>query len=266
MVSPCSKYEKEMLEDVSPGGQYALFAFEPFMPIEQEINVIAINWRNVFPIQPAGSELYEAEAFYDENGNKISPHDAAFTLEMLIKYWKEDWGTKFLQYHPEKCKLDFCNANSNYFMWDDQVQQFIKKATDIPNIPGTSGLSYSYTNGAWLMAQDPFFQTGAGASYKSQFQTELNQFSTNIMKVNVAGASIKGVTQVIDYLLYCADLDGSTNSGPTGDSWNNCTPVASCRVPDKEWSQYKEIYFQLKQKYYQLLRNGTTCANACPVG
>ncbi|THU38416.1 hypothetical protein FAM09_17250 [Niastella caeni] len=272
MVSSCSRYEEEMLEDVSPGGQYALFGFEPFMVIEQEINVISLNWRltgggGIFPRKDPSDPDYQAEAFTDENGNITSPYDENFTLEMLVKYWKPEWATKFLQFHPEKCKLDFCNANSNYIMWDDQVQQFINKAADIPNIPGTSGLAYSYTNGAWLLAQDPFFKDGApGAVYRSQMQSDLNNFSANIMKVTVSGANVKGLTQVIDYLLYCADLDGSTNSGPTGDSWNNCTPVASCRVPNKEWDQYKEIYFQLKQKYYQLLRSNTTCGDKCPVG
>ncbi len=269
MVSSCSRYEQQMLDDVSPGGQYALFGYEPFAVIEQELNVIANNWRSegIFSIKESSDPVYQSEAFTDENGNITSPYDANFTLEMLIKYWKPEWAAKFLQFHPEKCKLDFCNANSNYYMWDDQVQQFINKAADIPNIPGTSGLAYSYTNGAWLLDQDPYFTNGApGASYKSQFEADLNSFSSNIMKVNAAGANVKGLTAVIDYLLYCADLDGSTNSGPIGDSWNNCTPVPSCRVPDREWDQYKEIYFQLKQKYYQLIRSGTTCAGSCQVG
>jgi RHS repeat-associated protein len=269
MVSSCSKYEKQMLEDVSPGGQYALFGFDPFTTLEPNSNVIAQNWRptpqtGVFPVKSPGTTEYEAEAFTDENGNKTSPYDNAFTLEMLIRYWKDEWGTKFLPFHPEKCKLDFCNANSNYIMWDDQVQQFINKAADIPNIPGTSGLTYSYTNGAWLLAQDPFFRDGApGAVYRSQMEADLNNFSTSIMNVTAAGANVKGLTALIDYMLYCAEVDGSTNAGPAGDSWNNCSPVAACRIPDKEWGQYKDMYFQLKQKYYQIVRNNTTCAGKC---
>ncbi|WP_205509787.1 LamG-like jellyroll fold domain-containing protein [Longitalea arenae] len=269
MVSSCSKYEKAMLEDVSPGGQYALFSFEPFTTLEPNTNVIAQNWRptpqtGIFPARVPGTTEYEAEKFTDENGNTTSPYDGNFTLEMLIRYWKDEWATKFLQFHPEKCKLDFCNANSNYIMWDDQVQQFINKAADIPNIPGTSGLAYSYTNGAWLLAQDPFFRNGApGAAYRSQMEADLNYFSTNIMNVTAAGANVKGLTAVIDYLMYCADVDGSTNSNPAGNSWNDCSPVANCRVPDKEWNQYKDMYFQLKQKYYQIVRNNTSCAGKC---
>src|SRR5690606_22136677 len=40
MASPCSRFEQMMLDDVSPGGQYALFTNDPFTPLEQEINVL----------------------------------------------------------------------------------------------------------------------------------------------------------------------------------------------------------------------------------
>lgn len=267
MTSSCSKYEKAMLEDVSPGGQYAMFSSNPFTLIEPEVNVlIGGNMKTAFPTAQPGTELWLQDAFIDENGNTVSPHDPSFTVEMLVKYWDDNWAPKFLQFHPEKCKLDFCNQNSNYYLWDDQVQQLIKKASDIPSIPGNNGTTYSYSDGAWLTGIDPFFTSGPGAPYRGQFEADLRQFSTLVMQMNVSGAQTKGLTQVIDYLLYCANIDGNTNTGAVGDSWNGCTPAPSCRVPNKEWDQYKEMYFELKQKYYQLVRNTTTCATRCIVG
>jgi RHS repeat-associated protein len=267
MTSSCSKYEKAMLEDVSPGGQYAMYSSNPFTLIEPEVNVlIGGNLKTAFPQAQPGTALWLQDAFVDENGNTVSPHDPSFTVEMLVKYWDDNWAPKFLQFHPEKCKLDFCNQNSNYYLWDDQVQQLIKKASDIPSIPGNNGATYSYSDGAWLTGIDPFFTSGPGASYRVQFEADLRQFSTLVMQMNISGAQTKGLTQVIDYLLYCANIDGNTNTGTVGDSWNSCIPVPSCRVPNKEWDQYKEMYFQLKQKYYQLVRNTTSCATRCTVG
>src|SRR5690606_37921119 len=203
MASPCSRFEQMMLDDVSPGGQYALFTNDPFTPLEQEINVLYLNFRYVFPELLPGDAAYEAEAFYDENGNKISPHDPTFTLAMLVKYWNTDWAPRFLPYHPEKCKLDFCNANAAYMVWDNEVMQFIEKASDIPDIPGGSGLQYSYTNGAWLLPADPFFAPGApGASYLSEMQADLNAYNVRIMGMTPSQGDAKGVTQVIDFLLY----------------------------------------------------------------
>ena len=266
MLSPCERFEKPMMDDVSPGGQYSLFQTSPFLPLEQTVNVLYNKWRTVFPVYQGNHPNYEDDSFIDELNNRLYPHDASFTLEMLVKYWKEEWASKFLPYHPEFCKLDFCRNFTSYIRWDDQVKEFYTKATDIPNIPNTDGnLQYLHANAAWLVAQDPFFQTNApGAAQKTNFQNDLIQFSNRIMKVT--SGPVKSLTQVIDYQLYCANLDGNTNAGTTGDSWSNCDPVANCRVPDREWAQYKETYFQLKEKYYGIVRNAGLCAGKCSVG
>jgi RHS repeat-associated protein len=266
MISSCERFEKPMMEDVSPGGQYSLFQTSPFLPLEQTVNVLFKNWRTVFPVYQEGHPNYQDDSFTDEQNNRLYPHDASFTLEMLVKYWKEEWAAKFLPYHPEFCKLDFCRSYSSYIQWDDQVKEFYTKATDIPNIPNTDGsLQYQHSDAAWLLAQDPFFKTNApGASQKSNFQNDLNLFSNRIMKVS--SGPIKSLTQVIDYQLYCANQDGNTNGSATGDSWSNCQPVANCRVPDREWAQYREMYFQLKEKYYGIVRNAGKCAGNCSVG
>lgn len=266
MISPCERFEKPMMEDVSPGGQYSLFQTSPFLPLEQAVNVLYNNWRTVFPVYAGNHPNYEDDSFLDEQNNRLYPHDASFTLEMLVKYWKEEWASKFLPYHPEFCKLDFCRSYSSYIQWDDQVKEFYTKAADIPNIPNTDGnLQYQHANAAWLLAQDPFFtSTGPGASQKNNFQNDLNQFSNRIMKVT--SGPIKSLTQVIDYQLYCANLDGNTNSSTSDDSWSNCEPVANCRVVDREWAQYSQMYFQLKEKYYGIVRNGDKCAGKCSVG
>ncbi|HEY0679882.1 MAG TPA: polymorphic toxin-type HINT domain-containing protein [Chitinophagaceae bacterium] len=266
MLSPCARFEKQMLDDVSPGGQYSLFDLNPFIPLEQEINVLFKYWRVEFPVLSPGNPTYDAELITLADGTETSPYDASFTLEMLVQFWDEEWAQKFLKYHPEKCKLDFCNNYSSYIKWDDQVTEFIKKASDIPNIPGSTGLTYQPGVPAWLLPADPFFKPGnPGNAYYSEMQADLQQFSTRIMKITEPAANVKGLTHVVDYLLYCIDPDGNTNSG-TGNSWNNCSPVASCRVPDKEWNSYKEFYFQLKEKYYIQARNNGECANACQVG
>ncbi|NII25345.1 hypothetical protein HB364_09650 [Pseudoflavitalea sp. X16] len=267
LVSSCSRYEKQMLEDVSPGGQYALFQPDPFLPLEQDINVLYQHWREVFPQLAPGAADYEANAIYLANGDKTSPHDEFFTIQMLVQYWRPEWASRFLQWHPEKCKLDFCNANSQYVSWDDRVKTIYNKATDIPQIPLTSGLQYDHNNGAWLLAQDPFFKPGApGVAYYSDMQNDLNQFSTRVMQTNIAGINVKSITQVIDYMLYCADPEGNTSTGTPDNTWNNCSPKADCRIPDREWQQYREMYFQLKEKYYVLVRNAGACADKCQVG
>lgn len=265
MSSPCERFEQPMLADVSPGGQYSLFQLSPFLALEQSVNVIYNKWRLAFPVYAVGHANYADDSFLDEQNIRLYPHDASFTLEKLVQYWNPDWAAKFLQYHPEYCKLDFCRTYTQYIRWDDQVNTFYTKASDIPNIPGTTNLQYLHANAAWLLEQDEFFKPNKpGASQKTNFQNDLLQYSNRIMKVT--GGTIKSLTEVIDYQLYCADLDGNTNSSTSGDSWTNCQPVANCRIPDREWAQYRDMYFQLKEKYYGIVRNAGACAGKCPVG
>ncbi|WP_439697096.1 RHS repeat-associated core domain-containing protein [Mucilaginibacter sp. AW1-7] len=265
-VSPCDQYEKPMLDDVSPGGQYALFD-KNGVALEPATNVISANWRTQFPVLASGDSRYQAELITLPDGSITSPYDASFTLPQLVEYWKASWAFDFLQYHPEYCKLQFCIANASFKSWDQQVQDDIDKATDIAAIPNApAGFQYDHANGAWLLSADPFFQTGApGASFKGAIQNDLLNYSLNVANNQVS--TVKSLTGFVDYLTYCGDVNGNTNtSNDPNNNWDNCSPTASCRVPDREWSSYKELYFSLKDIYYEKLRATTTCAGACPVG
>ncbi|MBN9295451.1 MAG: hypothetical protein J0I41_00500 [Filimonas sp.] len=265
-MAPCDRYRKLMLEDVSPKGQYALFDANGD-PLEKPINVLFQHFRDVFPVEAAGGTNYNNELItLDEYGTTTSPYDANFTLQQLVAFWKDEWANKFLQYHPEYCKLQFCQANSSYYGWDLKVQTFVTTASQIGSMPNApANLQYDYNNAAWMLAADPFFAPGApGYSKRSDMQADLLHYTTRVMNMPTTVAE-KSATAYIDYSLYCADKSGTTNSQSTTDNWTNCTPVSSCRVPDREWNDYSDLYFELKEKYYTQLRNATTCANACTV-
>ncbi|RWY48519.1 RHS repeat-associated core domain-containing protein [Mucilaginibacter gilvus] len=250
-LSPCAEKESAMLRDVSPGGQYALFD-QNGLPLETGSNILYDNWRVAFPVLPATDALYIANSFTNENGTIISANDANTSLADLVKYWKPEWAQYFLSFHPELCKLEFCYNNSSAKNWDEHVKQIINKAADIPNIPHSTGTpAYNYSNGAWLLAFDTWFSTGAGSPYFGRMQAQLNNFTQK--GLNLPAQPAKSLTQFVDQSLYC-----------TG-AWGSCDFVA-CRVPDRDWASYKKYYFELKDKFYSLLRDSTTCANSCAVG
>lgn len=262
--SPCDRFKTLMLQDVSPGGQYAVFGNNS-SPLETEINVLYLHWRTEFPVLYPGHPWYDNDIIEKEDGTRTSPYDGSFTLDMLVAYWKPEWAEKFLKYHPEYCKLEFCNNNSNYFNWDNQVNEEVQAASAIPTHHATSPSSYSYSIPDWLVNEDPFFQPGGvGYAYSTDMRLDLQQFASRVLKVTQLND--KSITQFVDYLLYCINPSGNTNSGNTADNWNSCIPVPGCRIPDKEWALYKEWYFQAKEKYYEAARNATTCLGKCPVG
>ena len=265
-ASYCDQYEKPMLDDVSPGGQYALFD-KALNPLEPAINVISNNWRTEFPVETAGQAEYQASLITLPDGSVTSPYDAGFTLAMLETYWKADWAAKFLKYHPEYCKLLFCYQTSGYLTWDQNVRDNFSDAGALATIPGApAGFHYDNSNAAFLVNADPYFQDGApGSAYRAPFTADLQNFSLNYLKITQAAT--KSLTAFIDFVTYCADPSFNTNTQNNSyNNWDNCSPGAGCRVPDREWDSYKTFYFQLKQDYYDKVRQNTTCPNACPVG
>jgi RHS repeat-associated protein len=271
-ISPCDRYKKLMLDDVSPGGQYALFKYSTdnietteVTPLEPALNVIYQYWREQFPVLSPDATEYKNSIIEKSDGTYTSPYDIAFTLTDLVVYWKDEWAEKFLSHHPEHCKLQFCEQNSTYYTWDYQVTEEITSATSIPTHPATLGAQYDYNNAAWLVSKDPFFAVGApGVVQSANMIADLQQFSTRI--ASLPSANNKSLIQFVDYSLYCADHFGSTNGSSNTDYWTNCTPAANCRIPDREWDIYKDYYFQLKEKYYEAVQNATTCNGVCPVG
>jgi len=271
-MGPCNKVQSEMEQDVSPGGQYALFAPDG-TALETGMNVLYIHynngdWRTDFPVKAATDTVYyQQDLVTRSDGSVTSPYDAGFQLADMIKYWKPEWAVKFLKYHPEYCKLQFCNSMSTYENWDLGVKTFVDSVAKIPTSHLTYGLNYDHNNADWLLAADPFFKTGApGEHLKPIIRNDLLNYTSHVLAIN--GVSNKSLTQFIDYTLYCADTSGTTNtSHPTySDNWYNCTPNAACRVPEREWQTYRDWYFQIKAKYYDRVRDSTVCNGVCPVG
>ncbi|MGH7238000.1 MAG: hypothetical protein ACREGF_05695, partial [Candidatus Saccharimonadales bacterium] len=237
-------------------------------PLDTANNVIYKNWRIQFPpTASTDTSVYNQALITLPDGTVTSAYDSTFTLKLLVHYWQPAWADKFLQYHPEYCKLQFCWNNEVYERWDQVVQDSILLASQIPGIPGAPpGFHYDYTNGAWLMSSDPFFKTGgAGAGMAAAFENDLLNYSKNV--AGNAVASVKDLVKFVDFLLYCSNPNDKTNTlNNSTNNWDNCAPVSSCRAPDREWTTYQEYYFQLKQIYYNKLRLNTTCANKCTVG
>ncbi|MGN6640189.1 MAG: hypothetical protein ACTHJ8_14870, partial [Mucilaginibacter sp.] len=265
--SPCQQYLQPMESDVSPGGQYALFDTKG-NALDTANNVLSKYWRTQFPpTSPSDTSVYNQALITLDNGTVTSAYDSTFTLKLLVQYWQPAWADRFLQYHPEYCKLQFCWNNEAYELWDQVVQDSILLANQIPGIPGApSGFHYDYSNGAWLVAADPFFKTGgAGASMAADFENDLLNYSKNVAGNNVA--SVKDLVKFVDFLLYCSDPNAKTNTlNNNFNNWDNCSPLSTCRAPDREWQTYQSYYFELKQKYYNKLRLQTTCADKCTIG
>jgi RHS repeat-associated protein len=264
VTDPCDGLRKTLKQDVSPGGQYALFDSYG-NPLEKEINVLYWYFRDQFPVKAPGDPMYEQTKIWKIDGTEMSPCDANFTINDLVANWRPGWDTLFLKYHPEYCALKGCETSARFRQWDEKVKALCIKASDIPKYLG--GKTYDPADVTWLMAKDPLFALGVQSIYAMQ-ASALANYSKLKTSFNAPELNAKSLSQYVDYMLYCADNTGNTSTA-TGDfisRWNNCAPVAACRVVDREWAAYAERYFQLKEELYQFYFDGNCGSNACAIG
>jgi RHS repeat-associated protein len=256
--SPCDIYRIPMLADVSPGGQFAPMDSLGNLT-EPAINVLSLYFKHgAFDDLPSSNPLYKQTEITREDGTRISPYSSAFTsLAELLKYWQPEWASQFLPFHPEYCKLQFCEQNAASAIWNERVEA-IEKVADLPG--ALNGLTFSRTP-TLLFNVDPFFQSGSGQGYIGRMTQDLNEYTTKVLALN--SLTVKNISQFVDYELYCADPASTTSTNPN--VWGNCVPVVACRVEDREWALYRDHYLQLKQKYFELARKETTCLNKCEI-
>ncbi|WP_343670450.1 RHS repeat-associated core domain-containing protein [Chitinophaga sp.] len=262
---PCTDLANTLKADVSPGGQYALFDASD-EALEQDINVLYQHWRTAFPELNSTDATYITNQFTLEDGTVMSANDERMTLALLVQNWRPEWADLFVQWHPEYCALKFCQENSANALWDEKVSN-ITTISDIATV--IPGATYSKTTTSWLVDNDPAFSSTILSGYKTSFIADLDNYSNNVMGITVVGT--KNLVNYVDYLLYCSDNTGNTNTNnspvPGADNWTNCAPVASCRIADLEWTTYRDKYLELKQKYYQTVRSTAAyCGGECTVG
>lgn len=267
-TSPCDDLERAMEQDVSPGGQYALF--DPLdTALESSINVLYYHWKDVFPeIDDHTSGDYIKDQFETAPGVLTSPHDKDFTLGMLVKYWNPAWAKSFVKYHPEYCALLFCIDYSSCKSWDQRLQNQAGTLEDLATV--VPNAVYSRTNTTWLVDNDPFFQQHP--DYMSQVKSDLPAYTNVVGLTGTASGNSLGVKSLagfVDYMVYCSDPNAGTNStnqGALGDNWAGCTPNTACRINNAEWLVYRDKYLELKQRYYQQIQSSAYCNNACSIG
>ena len=266
--SPCNFARQQMLQDVTVGGQYAPFD-KNGNALETNINVISNNFSKEFPL--TGIPKDDDIITLPDSTSTISPYDASFTLTQLITYWKPQWAENFLKYHPEFCKLEFCESKTptfNIYACKNQDESIKEK---------TSNAAYNtLTSEDWLLKNDLFFN-GPGIGFKPAMLGDLTNYSDNVLKQISIYTPNKSLLAFVKFQLYCSDKDISgpntinttlvtpiaTPITPSMSVWVNCTPNPACIVPDREWELYKGYYYDLKEKYYKLLRDGGKCANKC---
>ncbi len=269
--SPCTKYEMALRMDFMPGGQYATYTFDAngvysstdplsiFNPTNLLNGGSAIDWRSYTYYETDG---VTPVTIYNSTGQLVSPTDLSISLNEFISQFEYSWTSSLLNEHPEKCYLDYCQAESdpNPTIGShtfDGVMLNTSSYTDanVANYLNPLGMNNAPTgiNGALV---DPYFSTGGGASRVVDMANELTSF-----------ADIHGVTLNIWEMAYIMthcngnDLLSATdvNNCLTGFATFNLT---NC-TDDQYWRSFRELYLYAKDKIYQEEQTAYAIANGC---
>lgn len=244
-VSPCESFLSQILADVTPGGQYALYDNVTYSFLELPINILAKRTGLTFL-----NENGETDYIIMDDGTTIQPSqlsDAEF-----IKRFKPSWANALAVFHPEYCMYLYCkNVNSAGATFSQHLINDLPKASDAEaeNLFFNSGVTA-------LINADPFFNGGPGQSFKTEALAKFNNYFTDPHTLTQ-----KNIKQYIDLTLYCiSDFPNYPVCDP---------PLEQCRNKDMEWTALKIAYLSLKSTYEEKARKLTpgyqNCAN-CFIG
>lgn len=247
-LDECESAKAIMLFDVSPGGQYGLYngttwtstdAYSVYNPSGQ----LSVNWRSL--------------TYLDANGVAVPSSTLAGTagLQWFVNNFRDEWAEVLLAYHPEKCYLDFCFANSASNQYNNEmlaINSFEGAKTAGFLMPLTGGVpnsNYSYFPSSMPSYLDPFFTTGGmGVSQASTMVGTMNHY-IDIMP----GYPLS----MWEYALYMV-AGGSCRK----DNLSNCMPLDDCNK-DLVWLTFRELYLQEKATQVFLAQQAYAAAHGC---
>ncbi len=272
-LNPCEQKLAIIKNDVSPGGQYALYNPDNLSPISDPTSIFAgspakytqmpASWGSI--IYPNPDNPLVSDVVIKEDGTTVQPEE--LTPEEFIRYFRPHWANTLALWHPEYCYYTWCTLNESSRMFDEKIKNMGADEAMTTSEPSSSTnyfvpiSMYTTRNFLSLMENDPFFKNcGAGFPFIAAMTWELTNFSKTKLVTTTPPYINMNILEFIDHTIYCSD-----------GSWDlkvaACTLDDECRKREKEWSLFVNFYLQLKQQYDEMARRCwmSTCVN-CYIG
>lgn len=267
-TSPCEAMKKTMLADMRPGGQYGL-VMDNSGNINPSVHTLSIfNPNN----QLGGS--FVGISFLDADG--VTTHQyTSSEAGKLITEWQDQWATQLLQFHPEYCYVEWCEAaddpyatapngvSSNRFNFDitnitdqTQLQAYLTGFTGL-NDPTTQLFAAdpffksNYGNG--MMASNFSFQAGTAPAVSIGYHAFVHQIMNDkLNNYKTAGESMW------DFV-----ARGIRNRGWYGVPLQTNSTALNAAQFNEAWNMFKFLYLSEKQKIAQELGAYHAVENKC---
>ena len=261
LTDACADYRKMMLKDVTPGGQYMLYDPTNYVFKERRINV--------FVTKVKGNLAVTDFVKIRRGGvDQMVPFNSLEEVEVITQ-WDAAWAYLMLPYHPEYCKLQECQFESDGKNRDKAMLQ-----TDDDIVAGTD-FSWNHNDYSAFVNNDvsvnyikPPFDQSAISGY---VHNRVDHYMVGV-PVKQGGVVTNGdvsLKQFIKFMIYCPDAVKPQNPNHLLDYVDlDCQLDTHCDKSLDEWRLFRNLYMAIKQEAFrkpEFKIQGWVCRN-CQIG
>ncbi len=263
----CESLRVSMLNDLSPGGQYALFDFDTLTNLS---NFNSDSTSIFYNHSGTAIPVYQRPAL----GNYLNPDGSICKIkigdfteekypqqllpEQFVYYWQESWANTLLNYHPEYCLLQQClDTLERAYVYDVKF-----KAIDNFDTAYNQGYFDPLGINADLSNNlDSFFINSSGTLNNWGLQMKFlmehySQFASIQGGLRIGGKSAElNIWQLSMGLAFCQDATDDLERSICLLAYSDSSiQNVLFNHPEKYnlfWENYQQLYLQLKQHIYQ---------------
>ncbi len=262
MATQCDIARMSMINDLRPGGQYAVYKDDNgninlgYSPVSV-FNVNNVSFKAIQLADPATIQNIPVNLPGQPTRTLINYLSSGALAQQLFNNWPDDLSGKLLSLHPEYCYLKYCNlpfvqAGNDF----DTKLMNAKTFAEAQTIFGATNVSGTGINNFY--AFDYYYAQMVAPPSSPNMNVSAIQSGIQAKFLDFTGA---GQNHTIKKMaLFLANC-------PSGNDINNCAATWGDGInDDAEWQKFVALYFTIKQEYTQRARdeyvlNATGC---CP--
>ena len=245
-INDCGVSREMMLEDLSPGGQYAQFDISSGVySVSSPISVLGTPSASASPLVS-----YTSVQFKDANNNLIYVTNSSGTSVLVsslsltdyIELFEPAWAESLLPYHPEYCYLEFCESNSASSDYEaSMLSTYELSAACLAGYLAPTGYAPSQVpSSCSVVGVDPFFASnGLGYGFVTQMNSLMNNY------VTLDGVSFS-MWQVAIVMGTCPEANNAA-------TYLSCLSTYSAGhntcLDDMIWISFRELYLAAKAQF-----------------
>ncbi|MEM6803930.1 MAG: hypothetical protein AAF696_21170, partial [Bacteroidota bacterium] len=246
-INPCEGLRQILLNDMSPGGQYALFERAAGqIDFPDLLSILDIN--NQLNTHPNGGQSTWQNPFssyLDAEGNPALVNGLApeqLDLETFIENWQASWAESLLPYHPQFCLLAWCERNRQSRLFDRQL-------LEVENFHVAQQNNWISSDGVANPLDEDAYVDADGA-----LLAEIQDF-------NGTGFSMWKVAVMT---VYC-DLPPGADANDANTCLSNLTQVLNGSDDDAVWLIFRALYMSAKTRIIQNTYPTYLSQNSCNI-